>query len=68
MVEKKIEKLTPNHETVIDCLRLALMDLENQSYSDKDKISNAKHNVKDALRRLGFTQENVNNPPKTLKL
>ena len=68
MVDKKIEELTPNHETVIDCLRLALMDLENQSYSDKDKISNAKHNVKDVLRRLGFTHENVHNPPKTLKL
>jgi hypothetical protein len=68
MVEKKIEELTPNHETVMGCLRLALMDLENKSYSDKDRISNAKHNVKDALRRLGFTQENVNNPPKTLKL
>jgi len=50
------------------CLKLALMDLENQSYSDKEKISRAKHDVKDALRRLGFTHENVHNPPKTLNL
>lgn len=68
MVEKKIEDLTPNHETVMGCLRLAIMDLENSAYSDKDKISHAKHNVKDALRRLGFTQDNVDYPPKTLKL
>jgi len=39
MTEKKIEELNPNHETVMGCLRLALMDLNNPTYSDKEKIS-----------------------------
>jgi hypothetical protein len=68
VVQKRIEDLTPNHETVMGCLRLAIMNLENPAYSDKDKISHAKHNIRDALRRLGFTQGNVDNPPKILKL
>jgi len=68
MREKRIEELNPNHETAMGCLRLALMDLDNPTYADKEKISRARHNIKDALRRLGFTQENVDNPPKTLRL
>jgi len=65
---KKIEDLTPNHETVMGCLRLALMNLDNPGILEKEKISRAKHNIRDALRRLGFTQENVDNPPKPLRL
>jgi len=65
---KKIEELHPNHETVMGCLRLALMNFDNINLSDREKISRARHNIKDALRRLGFTQENVDNPSRTLKL
>jgi len=65
---KKIEELNPNHETVMGCLRLALMNLDNPSLLDKEKISRARHNIRDALRRLGFTQEDVDNPSKTLRL
>ena len=59
---KKIEDLTPNHETVMGCLRLALKNLDNTNIPDADKISRARHNIKDALRRLGFTQDAVDNP------
>jgi len=65
---KKIEDLSPNHETVMGCLRLALMNLDNSNISDNEKISRARHNIRDALRRLGFTQENVDNPAETLRL
>ena len=59
---KKIEDLTPNHETVMGCLQLALKNLDNASIPDTDKISRARHNIRDALRRLGFTQDAVDNP------
>ncbi|MCW4042512.1 MAG: hypothetical protein NWE90_02155 [Candidatus Bathyarchaeota archaeon] len=59
---KKIEDLTPNHETVMGCLQLALKNLDNANISDTAKISRARHNIRDALRRLGFTQDAVDNP------
>lgn len=59
---KKIEDLTPNHETVMGCLQLALKNLNNAKMSDKERVSRARHNIRDALRRLGFTQDAVDNP------
>jgi len=64
----KIEELHPHHETVLGCLRLALSNLDNTSITDKEKISRAKHNIRDGLKRLGFTEEYVDNPPSTLRL
>lgn len=68
MTKKKIEELNPNHETTMGCLQLALKNLDNTNISDREKISRARHNIRDALRRLGFTQENVDSPPKALRL
>jgi len=62
MREKMIEDLNPNHETVMGCLQLALKNLNNINISDIDKISRARHNIRDALRRLGFTQDAIDNP------
>lgn len=46
---KKIEDLTPNHETVMGCLQLALKNLDNANISDTAKISRTRHNIRDAL-------------------
>jgi len=54
--EKKIEDLNPHYETVMGCLQYALKCL------NKGDTSSAKHAIKDALRRLGFTQDAVDNP------
>jgi hypothetical protein len=54
--DKKIEDLNPNYETVMGSLQYALKCLE------KGDTSSAKHAIKDALRRLGFTQEAVDSP------
>jgi hypothetical protein len=56
MPEKRIEDLNPHYETVMGCLQYALKCL------DKGDSSSAKHAIKDALRRLGFTQDAVDNP------
>jgi hypothetical protein len=56
VTDKKIEDLNPNYETVMGCLQYALKCLE------KGDVSSTKHAIKDALRRLGFSQEDVDNP------
>jgi len=68
MVKKNIEELNPNHETVMGCLQLALKNLDNPNILDSEKITRTRHNIRDGLRRLGFTQENIDNIPKTLSL
>ena len=59
-MKKKIEDLNPHYQTAMGCLRYALNCL------DKNDVSSAKHAIKDSLRRLGFTQEAVDNPKITL--
>ena len=54
MVEK-IEELTPHYKTVIQALRHGLEVLQNQTFSDSEKISRAKHQIRDAMHILGYT-------------
>ena len=56
MKEEKIEDLNPNYKTVMGCLRYVLKCLGRGDHSG------VRHAIKDALRRLGFTQGAIDNP------
>ena len=55
----KIEDMHPHYKTVLQALRHGLEILENKELSDKDKVSRAKHQIKDAMFLLGYTEELV---------
>jgi len=56
---KKVEKLNPRYSTVLQALRYGLEILEKEDMTDKKKISLVKHQIKDAMRILGYTEELV---------
>jgi DNA-binding MltR family transcriptional regulator len=58
-MSEKIEDLHPHYKTVLQELRYGLEVLENKEFSDKEKISRAKHQIKDAIHLLGYTEELV---------
>lgn len=53
----KIEDMNPNYKTVLQALRYGLEILENKNLSEKEKVSRAKHQIKDAMFLLGYTEE-----------
>lgn len=55
----KIEDMHPHYKTVLQTLRHGLEILENDQLSDKDKVSRTKHQIKDAMHLLGYTEELV---------
>ena len=59
MTEEKIEDLKPHYKTVLQALRHGLEVLENDSFSDKEKISRVKHQIRDAMHVLGYTDDLV---------
>jgi hypothetical protein len=59
MPEEKIEDLGPHYKTVLQALRYGLEILDNPSVSDKDKVSRARHQIRDAMHILGYTDHLV---------
>jgi hypothetical protein len=59
LVGEKIEDLGPHYETVLQALRYGLEISEQDTVSDKDKVSRMKHQIKDAMHILGYTDELV---------
>jgi len=59
MVEEKIEELKPHYKTVLQALRYGLEILDNDAISDKEKLSRVKHQIKDAMHILGYTEDLV---------
>jgi len=59
MVEEKIEDLSPHYRTVLQALRYGLEILENDDISDKDKVVRVKHQIRDAMHILGYTDDLV---------
>lgn len=55
----KIEKLHPHYKTVLQALRYGLEVLERDDLTDKQKVGRAKHQIKDAMHMLGYTEELV---------
>jgi|LSQX01.2.fsa_nt_gb hypothetical protein len=53
----KIEDMHPHYKTVLQALRYGLEILENDNLSDKEKVSRAKHQIKDTMCLLGYTEE-----------
>jgi len=53
----KIENMHPNYKTVLQMLRYGLEVLERDDLTDYQKISRAKHQIKDAMHMLGYTEE-----------
>jgi len=58
--KQKIEELNPHYTTVLQALRYGLEVLETEKLSDKEKISRAKHQIKDAMHILGYTDDLLN--------
>jgi hypothetical protein len=56
---EKIEDLTTDYKTVIQALRYGLEVLDDQTLSSSDKISRAKHLIRDAMHILGYTDNLV---------
>jgi DNA-binding MltR family transcriptional regulator len=59
MTGEKIEDLKPHYKTVLQALRHGLEVLENDAFSDKEKISRVRHQIKDAMHVLGYTDDLV---------
>jgi len=59
MPEERIEDLGPHYKTVLQALRYGLEILEDATLSDSDKISRVKHQIKDAMHILGYTDQLV---------
>jgi hypothetical protein len=55
----KIEEMHPHYKTVLQALRYGLEILEDKQISDKEKVSRAKHQIKDAMFLLGYTEKLV---------
>ncbi|MGD0160435.1 MAG: hypothetical protein ABSB89_09075 [Candidatus Bathyarchaeia archaeon] len=54
----KIEDMKPPHfQTILQILRYGVEILERKDWSEKKKISRAKHQFKDAMFRLGYTDD-----------
>jgi hypothetical protein len=62
MAKKKIEDLNPHYQTVLDCLRYALMCL------DKEDTGHARHAIRDALYRLGFREDDLQRETRIVQL
>lgn len=63
----KIEDMHPHYRTVLQALRHGLDVLENKELSDKEKVSRAKHQIKDAMHLLGYTEKLVRTSRRTPK-
>lgn len=59
MPEERIEDLGPHYKTVLQALRYGLEILEDGTLPDSDKISRVKHQIKDAMHVLGYTDQLV---------
>jgi hypothetical protein len=59
MVDKKIEDLNPNFRTVLQALRYGLEILDDNTIPDKAKLSRVRHQIKDAMYILGYTNHLV---------
>jgi hypothetical protein len=57
--EKKIENLRPRYKTALQALRLGLEILDNPNNTDRYKIHWARHQIRDAMHILGYTEELV---------
>jgi hypothetical protein len=58
---KKIEDLNPrNGETVLQALKSAIQILDSSTHNEADRISHAKHKIRDAMNILGYTEDLVN--------
>ncbi len=55
----KIEDMQPHYKTVLQALRYGLEILENKELADNVKVSRAKHQMKDAMKLLGYTEDLV---------
>lgn len=51
----KIEDMKPHYKTVLQALRYGLEILERKDWTDERKIAWAKHQIKDAMHILGYT-------------
>ncbi len=58
-MSEKIEEMHPHYKTVLQALRYGLEILEKKELSDKEKVSKAKHQIKDAMHILGYTDKLV---------
>jgi len=67
LVEEMIEGLKPHYKTVLQALRHGLEVLENDEFSDKEKILRAKHQIKDAMHILGYTDNLVKTYKRVLR-
>lgn len=59
MSQDRIEDLKPHYKTVLQALRYGLEILDNPSFADKEKISRARHQIRDAMHILGYTDHLV---------
>ncbi len=57
----KVEDMHPSYKTVLQALRYGLEILEDPDISDKDKVSRAKHQIKDTMHILGYTEDQMRN-------
>jgi hypothetical protein len=57
----KIEDLQPHYKTVLQALRYGLEVLNRDDLTETQKIGRAKHQIKDAMFLLGYTDELVKN-------
>jgi hypothetical protein len=55
MAKNRIEDLEPHFKTVLQALRYGLEILDNPTFGDKEKISRARHQIRDAMHILGYT-------------
>jgi hypothetical protein len=55
----KIEDLNPHYRTVLQALRYGLEVIDNPDMSDKEKLARAKHQIRDAMHILGYTDHLV---------
>ena len=55
----------PHYKTVLQALRYGLEVLERNDLTDKQKIGRAKHQIKDVMFLLGYTEKLVRTYRKT---
>ena len=56
---ERIEDLAPHYTNILQALRYGLEISEDDNVSDNDKVSRMKHQIKDAMHILGYTDELV---------
>jgi len=55
----KIEELEPHFKTVLQALRYGLEILDKKDWSEEKKIRWARHQIRDAMHILGYTDNLV---------